>query len=179
MAGLVGEVLAFSKAATLPEQEKPETFSLRGLIDAIVLREAPDREVDVRIPENLGLCTLRSALDRALGNILRNAVRYAGHADPVRIEAEEDGGQVVIRVTDQGPGVQPEALPRLFDAFYRPESARGRDSGGSGLGLAIARRCVEACGGTVSAELALPRGLCLVLRLPAAAVMPPDHANFR
>ena len=56
-------------------------------------------------------------------------------------------------------GVPPEALPRLFEPFYRPEVARGRNTGGSGLGLAIVKRCVSACGGTVAARLREPQGL--------------------
>jgi two-component system sensor histidine kinase CpxA len=63
--------------------------------------------------------------------------------------------------------VPEEALPRLFDPFYRPDASRARESGGTGLGLAIVKSCVEACGGTASASLRQPTGLEITLRLDA------------
>jgi hypothetical protein len=74
-------------------------------------------------------------LARALGNVLRNAVRYAGDAGAIVIRAAARNGEVDLTVADQGPGVPRENLPRLFDAFYRPDVARTRESGGAGLGL--------------------------------------------
>ena len=76
-------------------------------------------------------------------------------------------GEVVLRIADDGPGVAPADLPRLFEPFYRPDAARTREAGGSGLGLAIVRAGIEACGGTVRAEAVFPRGLALVFRLRA------------
>jgi two-component system sensor histidine kinase CpxA len=71
-----------------------------------------------------------------------------------------------MQILDQGPGVPPETLPRLFEPFYRPEAARGRNTGGSGLGLAIVKRCIEACGGTVTARLRQPNGLAIEMLIP-------------
>jgi two-component system sensor histidine kinase CpxA len=62
-------------------------------------------------------------------------------------------------VRDCGPGVPEEALHRLFDPFFRPESARTRETGGTGLGLAIVKSCIEACGGTVAVRNVEPSGL--------------------
>lgn len=166
MAKLVEEVLAFSKAETLPDHETPTAFDLRELIDQIIARESPDTEI-MREVGDVKLHTLRDALDRALGNLLRNAIRYAGHAGPIQIHAEQGNGQTIIRIIDQGPGVPSDALPRLFEPFYRPEAARGRHTGGSGLGLAIVKRCVEACAGSVSARNREPQGLEVEVRLPA------------
>lgn len=148
MARLVEEVLAFSKAETLPDREAPVTFDLRELIDQVIAREAPEAGIQLKV-EELNLHTLRSALDRALGNVVRNAVRYA---TDIEIHASSQNDQVIIQVLDRGPGVPKEALSRLFEPFYRPEAARGRNTGGSGLGLAITKRCIEACGGTVTAR---------------------------
>lgn len=148
MAKLVEEVLAFTKAETLPERETAETFDLRELIDQVITREAPECEIQLKV-EDLKLHTLRSALDRALGNVLRNAVRYA---KDIEIHASSQNDRVIIQVLDQGPGVPADSLARLFEPFYRPEAARGRNTGGSGLGLAITKRCIEACGGTVTAR---------------------------
>jgi two-component system sensor histidine kinase CpxA len=104
-------------------------------------------------------------LNRALGNVLRNAVRYA---TDIEIKAGAQNEHVYIQILDQGPGVPPETLPRLFEPFYRPEAARGRNTGGSGLGLAIVKRCIEACGGTVTARLCQPTGLAIEMLIPKA-----------
>ena len=166
MARLVEEVLAFSKAETLPERETAEEIELRELIQTIIAREAPEADVQLAVTEGLRLHSLRHALDRAIGNVLRNAVRYAADAGPIHIYAEREGSQVVVRVSDQGPGVPPETLHRLFEPFYRPEAARQRSTGGSGLGLAITQRCIHACGGTVTAHLREPTGLEITISIP-------------
>lgn len=162
MAKLVEEVLAFSKAETLPERESPEEFDLSGLLQQVIAREAPDAGVDLRIGE-VKLRTLKNALDRAVGNVVRNAVRYASD---IEVGARTVGGRVIIDVSDRGPGVAEEALPRLFDPFFRPEAARQRSTGGSGLGLAITKRCIEACGGTVGARNREGGGLVVSLDVP-------------
>jgi two-component system sensor histidine kinase CpxA len=165
MAGLVEEVLAFSKAETLPARETAEEIPLRQLLQAVIAREAPDGNVPLEVAD-LRLHSLRAALDRAVGNVLRNAIRYASEAE---IRAGPENGSVVIRVLDRGPGVPEAALQHLFEPFYRPEAARTRASGGSGLGLAITRRCIEACGGTVEAENRGGGGLVVTLRVPCGA----------
>jgi len=84
---------------------------------------------------------------RALSNLLRNAFRYAAESGPITVSARrEDGGQVAITVTDCGPGLPESELEDVFAPFYRPETARTRETGGAGLGLAIVRTCVEPAG---------------------------------
>jgi two-component system sensor histidine kinase CpxA len=107
-------------------------------------------------------------LSRALSNLIRNAVRYAGHAGPIEISAERLADGIAIRVSDSGPGVPPSELSRIFDPFYRVEASRSRETGGAGLGLAIVKTCVEACRGTVQARNRNPTGLEVTLRLPSA-----------
>ena len=167
MAHLVEEVLAFSKAETLPERETAEDINLHELILAVMAREAPESDIQLKVSTDLQIHSLRHALDRAIGNILRNAARYAADSGPIQIHAEQKEGNIIIRISDQGPGVPPESLPRLFEPFYRPEAARRRSTGGSGLGLAITKRCIEACRGTVIAKLLEPTGLEIVISIPA------------
>ena len=90
------------------------------------------------------------------------------YATDIEIKAGAQNEHVYIQILDQGPGVPPETLPRLFEPFYRPEAARGRNTGGSGLGLAIVKRCIEACGGTVTARLCQPTGLAIEMLIPKA-----------
>lgn len=170
MAKLVEEVLSFSKAETLPDRVKPEDIDLSELVETVVQREASGHDVLVDVPPHLQIHTIREALDRAMGNVLRNAVRYAGQAGLIRLSASRDeSGKVIIGISDEGPGVPAEALGRLFDAFYRPEVARTRGTGGSGLGLAIVKRCIEACGGNVRALNREPHGLEVVMEIPVSS----------
>jgi len=104
-------------------------------------------------------------LSRALANVVRNAVRYAGNAGTISVAAETGGNQVKIAVTDHGAGVPAEALEKLFDPFYRLESDRSRQTGGSGLGLAIVKTCIEACRGKVTAENLSPKGFAVNIAL--------------
>ena len=123
MARLVEEVLAFSKAETLPEREVAEEVCLAELVAEVLRREAPDLVVTVDVG-SIKLRTLREALDRALGNVVRNAVR---HAERVQINATIAGDRIQLIVCDRGPGVAPEALPHLFEPFLpsggRPAAA--------------------------------------------------------
>jgi signal transduction histidine kinase len=127
----------------------------------------------------------RVALSRLLANLVDNAVRHARTTVGVEVRNERD--QVVVEVTDDGPGIPPDDRERVFDRFTRLDDARTRDSnghghgspdgtgspGGTGLGLAIARDIATAHGGTVSAEPPAPGhgGARLVLTLPAGPLL--------
>ena len=106
-------------------------------------------------------------LRRAVENVIRNAIRYSPRDTAVEVTLARDNGRAVVAVRDHGPGVPDDALPRLFDPFYRVESDRNRTSGGIGLGLSIARRAIELYQGTIRARNAHP-GLEVELELPAA-----------
>ena len=162
MAKLVEEVLAFTKAETIPDRETPEDLDLRELLQNVLAREVPENGIQLDIGD-IQLHSLRNALDRGIGNVVRNAVRYA---KDIEITAKAENGRVVIQILDRGPGVPEEAVSRLFEPFFRPEAARGRNTGGSGLGLAITKRCIEACGGTVTARNREGGGLEVVIILP-------------
>jgi two-component system sensor histidine kinase CpxA len=107
-------------------------------------------------------------LRRAVENVVRNAIRYAPRQTLVQISLTPQNGRVVLDVRDQGPGVPDEALPRIFDAFYRVETDRARSSGGIGLGLSIARRAIELTKGSIRARNVHP-GLEVEIELPTTA----------
>jgi two-component system sensor histidine kinase CpxA len=169
---LVSEVLAFTKASTAPGSVRLEAVELAPVIQLALSRECPGQQADVQIPEKLAVLADKSLFARAVANVLRNAARHGGDGCGLTISAARHGDEVELRLSDNGPGVDPADLPRLFEPFYRPDAARTREAGGVGLGLAIVRSGVEACGGTVRAESASPNGLSVVFRLPFAASEP-------
>ncbi len=107
-------------------------------------------------------------LEQVLFNLLDNAHKYAGDSGAI-IHARKEGGDVVLSVTDEGPGVKPTDLDRIFEKFYRGGRADGRKAG-TGLGLSICRGLVEAMGGTIVAQspAVRRRGTRIVIRLPSA-----------
>lgn len=106
--------------------------------------------------------------------VLDNALRVTSEGGTIQITARATGGWVEASVTDDGPGIPAESLPRIFERFYRAESARTRKHGGTGLGLAIARDLARAQGGDLTAESWMGRGARFTLRLPAGDANSPS-----
>jgi signal transduction histidine kinase len=122
-------------------------------------------------------------LGQLLDNLLENACKYSEPGTPIIVCAshERERGAVALSVEDRGCGIPPEDLPRVFEPFYRAESARRLGRSGVGLGLAVARRIVAAHGGTISLDSEPGRGCRFVVRLPQvsaadAAPSAVDHA---
>lgn len=159
MTGLVAELLAYSRAGIKTSPIRLAPARLRPLIDQIVGREAAGHPVEIAVGEEVEVLANADLLARAMANVIRNAIRYAGTASPIEITAAPEGEQIRITISDKGPGVPEEALGRLFDPFYRLDPDRARATGGAGLGLAIVKTCIEACQGTVSARNRSPHGL--------------------
>jgi signal transduction histidine kinase len=108
-------------------------------------------------------------LEQAIQNLVANAVRHVPEGGQIALTAEPMDGRVRIRVEDNGPGIPPEHLSRIFDRFYRVDAARDHASGGSGLGLSIVRAIVEAYGGSVTASAAPTGGARFDIMLDTAA----------
>ena len=105
-------------------------------------------------------------LERAVANVIENAVRFSPPGTPVRVTAERAGDEVMMRVIDVGPGVKESERDSIFQPFQRLGDAPGRQ--GVGLGLAVARGFVEACGGHLEADDTPGGGLTMIFRLPTA-----------
>jgi two-component system sensor histidine kinase BaeS len=110
----------------------------------------------------------RGRLRQVLDNLLGNSLRYTDPKGVTRVVARRAGAWIRVSVEDTAPGVEPEALERLFDRFYRVETSRSRAKGGAGLGLAICRNIVEAHRGSIQARAADAGGLAVEIRLPAS-----------
>lgn len=106
-------------------------------------------------------------LQQLFNNLLENALRYTDAGGRIQLRLRERNGQVQIDLQDSPPGVPEEALPHLFERFYRIERSRSRAGGGAGLGLAICRNIIDAHGGSIGARPSPLGGLWVWLRLPA------------
>lgn len=107
-------------------------------------------------------------LRQVLNNLLSNAIRHTPPQGTISVRTHAEGAQVQISVSDTGPGISSQDLPRVFDRFYRGDAARDRASGGSGLGLAIAKALIQAHGGTIAVESEPGQGTHLTIALPQA-----------
>jgi signal transduction histidine kinase len=130
----------------------------RGVAKGIALR------VDVE-PPSLAIDADPTALRQVLINLVDNAVRHTT-AGEVVVQARSTNGGTTVSVRDTGAGIRPEHLARIFERFYRVDSARSRDEGGTGLGLAIVKHLVEAHGGRVGAASEPDRGTTIEAWFP-------------
>ena len=162
---LVEEVLLASRLDALRDLEQRERVDVLGLaaeeaarVDAALEPMQDGAPIAVVGDERL--------LRRALRNLLENAKRYGG--DEVTLDARHEGGRVLLRVCDRGPGVPAEQRERIFEPFYRLPG-HAEKSGGVGLGLSLVKQIAERHGGRVRCEPREGGGSCFVLALPAAA----------
>lgn len=146
------------------------------LISVVLKRlrdELAEHHVTVSIPDNFPFVRLDFVLmEQALANILHNAAMYTPPGTQLRITAQADDTQCILTITDNGPGLLPEALEHLFDKFYR---VPGTAAGGTGLGLSITRGFIEAHNGRIFAENAPDGGAQFVILLPLGGV--PDYGQ--
>ena len=137
---------------------------------------SPRDVVHTDVPEGMAAVLDRRRFDIALANVVGNAVRYG--AAPVHVTAasrnDGAGSWLDVTVTDCGPGLPPDALPHVFERFYKADAARTR-SDGSGLGLAIALENVRLHGGTLEAANRPQGGAVFTMRLPMHAAPVPDR----
>ncbi|WP_329114957.1 sensor histidine kinase KdpD [Streptomyces sp. NBC_01353] len=171
---LVGNLLDMSRL---------QTGTVTPLIRAIDLDEVvpmalggvPDGSAELDIPETLPMVEVdKGLLERAVANIVENAVKYSSQDVPVTVSASALGDRVELRVVDRGPGVPDESKDGIFEPFQRfGDAPRGS---GVGLGLAVARGFVEAMGGTITAEDTPGGGLTMTLTLKAVSGHRPPPA---
>ncbi|MFF5444251.1 ATP-binding protein [Streptomyces sp. NPDC012888] len=168
LAALIGNLLDMSRLNTGTVVPLIRETDLDEVVP-MALGGVPEDSVRLDIPETLPMVAVdRGLLERAVANIVENAVKYSPGARPVLVTASAHHDRVELRVVDRGPGVPDEAKERIFEPFQRHGDApRGT---GVGLGLAVARGFTEAVGGTLAAEDTPGGGLTMVFSLRAAAV---------
>lgn len=168
LSGMVDSLLKLTNLEQVPRTDQVE---LQELLDQVADDMSPlasGKGSVLLVDSAPGTITgSRELLRRALFNLVENAVKYGPEGGQVRICAELDGTDMVISVADQGPGIPPELRERIFEPFFRVDTARSRELGGTGLGLALVRAIAEVHGGSVWVEEHQAGGNRFVLRLPA------------
>jgi len=169
---LVADLLTLSRIDAHEESLERRQVDLCALLDATVGKLAAfaaQRGVDVVREGGHGelLATVDAErLQRALFNLIKNAVEHSPQGSRVAVRAACSGERVRIHVTDDGVGMTHEELGHVFERFYRADEARGRASGGSGLGLSLALWVIEAHGGTLRLVSAVGEGTTATALLP-------------
>jgi signal transduction histidine kinase len=121
-------------------------------------------------------------LEQVINNLLTNAMKYSPVGSPIEVSCHAEGGCAVVRVQDQGVGIAPEMLPRIFELFAQADASLDRAQGGLGIGLTVARTLVELHGGRIEAQSEGPgRGSAFTVRIPLAQAdrhaVPPARAE--
>lgn len=149
---------------------KPEPVDLVAFITELKDRMAANGEAErVRLEATAGLPRALAdpaKLERVVGNLLSNALKYSSPGSPVEITVTGGSDELVVTVRDRGPGIASEDLPHVFDRYFRSPAARHRSREGLGLGLYIVKGLVEAHGGRVWVESAASQGSSFSFSLP-------------
>ena len=168
MSTLVNELLSFSRAEMHAAKVMLKPVELLPLLQRAAKREStPETEIITKIDPKIRVVADAELLARALANIIRNAIKYAGDAGPIQVSAKRKGNKTEIEIRDSGHGVPDDLVEQLFEPFFRPQPSRDRCSGGVGLGLAIVKTCIETCKGIVYARNLKPKGFAVTITLPS------------
>jgi two-component system phosphate regulon sensor histidine kinase PhoR len=123
--------------------------------------------VDIAIAANLPIIRAdETRLQEILYNLLDNSLKYTQPGGKIRLQAQRDGDEIALSVSDTGLGISETDLPRVFERFYRTDKARSRELGGTGLGLSIVKHIAQMHGGRVEAQSELGRGTTIRVLLP-------------
>jgi two-component system sensor histidine kinase KdpD len=171
---MVRNLLAITRIDAGGLELRWDWLDLRDVVGRVVSaarRRGALQTIESNLPADLPLVRADASLvEQAIGNIIGNAIAHTPTDTKVVIDAVVTAQNVAVRITDDGPGIPPDALPRVFEKFARARGSASRSEGGegTGLGLAIAKGIVEAHGGSIVAESPVHdrRGTRLTLVFP-------------
>jgi two-component system sensor histidine kinase SenX3 len=172
MGRLVNELLELTRLQGAEPLPAPEPVALDWVIAEVVDRtrttaSAKRIEVVYTGPKGATVYGSDSQVATAVTNLVENAIAYSGEDTQVALTMHQDDDWIEIDVTDQGIGIAPHDVDRIFERFYRADQARSRSTGGTGLGLAIVKHIATNHGGRVEVSSTLGGGSTFTLRLPA------------
>jgi two-component system OmpR family sensor kinase len=167
---MVGEILTLARLESRTSSTAQEPVDFAHLVasiaeDARFEAETSGRSLAVDIRGDARVTGDPALLHRAVENVVRNAIKFTAPGTGVDLSLVTTSDRALVSVSDHGPGIPPDELPKVFEPFYR---AAGTDASGFGLGLAIAQRAVEAHGGTIRATNMAGGGLRVEIALPLA-----------
>lgn len=174
MTALVEDLLDLTAIESGQRQPIKEKLALSDIVAEVVRGLAPvANKGKIQISIELGAALPLIEVDRRhvkqiLANLLENAIKFNQEGGWVKIGAEKSGSHVHLTVSDSGPGIPAQDLPRIFERFYRVDNGRSRSMGGTGLGLSIVKHLVEANGGTVRVDSAIGKGSMFSVAFPSA-----------
>ena len=174
MRRLIDDLLTLSKLETQEAPTLTETFKVKGLVNEAVsearVLSAGRHSIAVDDIPEAEIHGAREELGSALENLLSNAVRYTPQGGKIEVSAVLDADALRLNVSDTGPGIAAEHIPRLTERFYRVDKSRSRETGGTGLGLAIVKHVLVRHGGHLDIVSEPDRGSTFTMVLPAARV---------
>jgi len=140
-----------------------------------LLAEDKRQQLSFHVPAPVLVEGDRSRLKQVIVNLLDNAIKYTPQGGRVQLTVKTSLNEAVCEVSDTGVGIPAEAIPRIFDRFYRVDAARSREGGGAGIGLSIVKVICAAHGGRVEVESEVGKGSCFRACLPLAggSFLPP------
>jgi len=174
LANLVENLLDLSRLESPQVLRKQIRFDLGSVVNRVVDLQGPiaqKKAQSLRLDSTLlpPIVGDPEYLERAVSNLVDNAVKYTPEGGMIRVSTRSEEGRVIVEVTDTGIGIPEADLSRVFERFYRVDKSRSRDMGGTGLGLAIVKHVVQSHGGTIEASSRLGQGTTFRMALPAAA----------
>ncbi len=168
---LIEDLLELSRAESGQAPLEIEEIPLAAFLERVAALHRPAVERAGKILTVHGEdVTLRADIRKltlAVSNLVDNAIKYGKEGGRITLSGRMSEGGSFLEVADDGPGIPPEHLPRIFERFYRVDQGRSRDLGGTGLGLSIAKHIVESHGGAIRVESRLGVGTRFSLRIPS------------
>lgn len=144
-----------------------ETLSATDAFRKVLYPFYKDEDLDIQIEENLPSIRVDiHYLERLVINLLENALKYAKSENPIPISITEDDYEIVLSIQDFGEGIAEDALPHIFDRFYRVDQSRNSSKSGNGLGLAIVKEVAEAHHASIHVQSSIGKGTTFTIRFP-------------
>jgi len=162
--------LSVIESTTRAKKEAVQVEDITSSVLSNLKQVYADKKIEVKIRYDIKTIWANPAMmEQVLTNLLENAMKYTPAQSSIELNWRRGKSNVndILEVIDNGPGIAPEYLPRLFERFYRVDSSRSRDQGGTGLGLAIVKHIVQIHDGKVDVESVVGTGTTFKIKLPA------------
>jgi len=173
MGRLISDLTSLSRLDENMMPYEPRKFNLTTLIEDVLDRfylQFEEKELEVKLElfaEEKFVFADPDQIDQVFNNIISNAIKYTEKKGLITIRTESRSGWHIVYVKDNGIGIKPEDLARIFERFYRTDKARSRKMGGTGLGLSIAKELIELNKGEITLESKLDKGTTVIFKIPS------------